>query len=166
MPVSKKKRKAHSGKTKVRPKADYSAIYRVIGALQLLQDKELQEVTLEPRISYQAMRDGRGDHNDYEALRGITLIAKELSKKTSIQCVEVCEDGLAALTRCKSRHDTLGKWGFDGLALVSLADVLDLYDQFMRLSTSAQLVAAMQAVLIAIKPQAFQKPEANKELVA
>jgi hypothetical protein len=165
MPVSKKKRKVHSGKAKTRPKADASAIYRVIGGLQPLQEDQLREATLEPRVSYQSMRSGSGDSNDYEALRATALITKELSGKTSQQCVAVCDESLAALTRCKQRHDDSGRWGFDGPAIVSVAELLDLYDQFMRLSTQAQLVAAMQTVLIATKSQTAQKQEANKELV-
>lgn len=128
---------------KRRMQADPSSIYRVMARVQSFTKEELTTLTLPPRISFEALRTGTGERQDFETLAVLANVCVIRGEDINPLCVEVAQRAQAALMRCAARHEKTGRWGFDGPALQELEVVIDLYEQMLELSTPEQMRLAM-----------------------
>lgn len=110
---------------------------------QHLTDAEHAALNLPVRMSYECFKSGKGTNNDYRTLVhacNITLICAE-----SIDALveAACQDARDALLRSRTRFDKTSRWGFDGPAIATVAEMLDVYDQLTRLLKPIQLQNAI-----------------------
>ncbi len=49
--------------------------------------------------------------------------------------------------RCLRRHESTGRWGFDGPAIQDIDIVIDFYEQLLAMSTPQQMKKAMLTVI-------------------
>ena len=127
--------------------ADPGAMFKVLNRLQPFTESELLQLELPIRISFEALKTGKGTERDWSDLAAACNVTIVRSHEIAPQCVAVAEAGSDALMRMWNRAQVHGVWIFDGLALAEVAAVVDLHEQIIRLSTPEQMIIAMRKVV-------------------
>lgn len=128
---------------KRRWQADPGAIYRVMGRLQPFTPTEQLRLNLPPRVAFESLRTGHGEEGDFHTLAGAVNVAMVRAEVIDLLAEQTAITARDALMRCLQRHQTTGRWGFDGPALQDIPPALDLYEQLLALSTPQQMQDAM-----------------------
>ena len=127
--------------------ADPVAMYKVFNRLAPFNQAELMQLELPIRISFEALKTGRGTERDWSDIAAAVNICIVRSHDISPDCVAVAEAASDALMRTWNRAKAHGAWGFDGPAIAEVAACIDLHEQFCELSTPLQLMNAMRKVV-------------------
>ena len=121
---------------------------RVLDKSRLFSAEEVVHLALPVRMSFEALRTGRGTPADYQELA--LAINTSLVRAMAIDPTAATAVGraAAALTRCVERYTRTGKFGFDGPGIGDIAEAIDFHDQLLQNSTPELM---LNAGLIAIK---------------
>lgn len=137
--------KRHSGRGQY--SADPMALFRVLNKLQPFSAAEQVQLSIPPRVCFEALRTGRGTESDFHTLAAIVNVSLIMSETIDPLCIETCIKAQAALMRCLARFNTVRKWGLDGPALQDIEPVIDFHEQLLTLCTPHQLQEAMRTTL-------------------
>ena len=127
--------------------ADPVAMFKVFNRLQPFNATELVQLELPIRISFEALKTGKGTERDWSDLAAACNVTIVRSHDIGPECVAVAEAGSDALMRMWNRAQVHGVWAFDGPALAEVAQLVDLHEQIIRLSTPVQMMIAMGKVV-------------------
>lgn len=127
--------------------ADPSAMYKVFNRLQPFTTAELLQLELPIRISFEALKKGKGTERDWSDLAAAVNVCIMRARNLPEPCTQVAEAASDALMRMWHRQKTHGVWVFDGKALSEVAECIDLHEQLCRLSTPQQMMDAMRKVV-------------------
>ena len=147
-----------SARPKQRKPADPGAMWRVIHRLEPFSANELLRLELPVRMSFQAMRSGAGQEQDFHDLAAVVNVTIMRSRSIDPLCEQTANMASDALMRCWDRHQRTGIWGFDGLALGQIEAAIELHEQLVRLSTPEQMMASARRVT-ALRAQARQQQQ-------
>lgn len=106
----------------------------------------IRATIVDTRLAFEHIKVGNGTTNDFEVLIAATGEAKVRFAQiagNSNPAVDVLDIADEALMRTRNRFDKTGKWGFDGPALLEIAEGLDLYEDIATSSSPAQMNSAM-----------------------
>lgn len=131
---------------KPRRSADPGAFWRTLAAHQPFEAGARVDLSLQGHLAYDAIRQGKGTDDDAEMLAALTNITLVRAEAIDEQAQQVAKDAGAALLRCHARCQELGVWGFDGLGLKAVSEMLGLYDELLKHSTPKQMMDAMVEV--------------------
>lgn len=126
---------------------DYSAFGRIIGLLEPFTPEELLRLELPIRMSFEALKSGKGVESDFHDIAAAINCTMVRSEEVDPMCEYTAIAARDALMRTWHRWEKTGKWGFDGPALAEVEAGIDLYEQLIRLSTPGQMVKAMREVI-------------------
>lgn len=126
--------------------ADPSSIYRVMNRIQNFTIEEQNKLANPLRAAFERMRNGVGSAEDWNSLKDAANISMVRSESVDPFCVETCTRAQEALLRAKDRYLRLKSWGFDGPGLLDIMAMLDLHEEFVRLSTPLQMHDAIREV--------------------
>jgi len=126
--------------------ADPGAAMRVINRLEPFSPSELMRLELPVRMSFQSLKSGTGTEQDFHDLAVVINVTIIRSREIDPLCERTADAASDALMRMWNRHQTTGKWGFDGPALAEVEAAIDLHEQIIRLSTPLQMVRALEQV--------------------
>lgn len=119
----------------------------LLARLQPLSKSDLLNIQLPTRMAFESLRTGKGNEQDFHDIAAAINVALVRSESINPLCVLTCQKAQAALLRMIERHNRMGVWGMDGLALQEIPLALDLYDQILALSNPQQLMDAMRETL-------------------
>jgi hypothetical protein len=136
-----------SAQAKRKYQADPSSIYRLMSRIQPFTEDEQTALALPVRVALDAFRNGRASQDDFDTLATAANVCLVRSEAVSPLCVEASQRGQDALMRAKRRFDSLRRWGLDGPGIQEVNDLVDLYEQFLALSTPQQMKDALQTIL-------------------
>jgi hypothetical protein len=126
---------------------DYSVFGRIIGLLEPFTPDELMRLELPIRISFEALKNGKGQESDFHDIAAAINCTLVRSEAVDPMCEYTAIAARDALMRTWHRWEKTGKWGFDGPALMEVEAGIDLHEQLIRLSTPGQMVTAMREVI-------------------
>lgn len=126
---------------------DYSAFGRIIGLLEPFTPEELLRLELPIRMSFEALKSGKGVESDFHDIAAAINYTMVRSEEVDPMCEYTAIAARDALMRTWHRWEKTGKWGFDGPALAEVEAGIDLHEQLIRLSTPGQMVKAMREVI-------------------
>ena len=101
----------------------------------------------EARLAWHRMCTGEGTCKDFDELAMTLNTLRVLSEKLGPEPLEVVSRAAPALLDIRARYVRTRKFGVDAAALATVPDALDLYDEFLRVSTPMQMEKAWQTVL-------------------
>jgi len=142
-----RKKSLYARKCATRPAKDASSIYRVMSRIQPFTEDEIASLLVPVQLSFEKLRNGIGDWDDYQTIRAAANIVMVRAKEIGSDCVAIVKPAANALVRCKVRFEKMGRWGLDGPAMSELADMICLYQQMLELSTPLQIKQAMKETL-------------------
>lgn len=126
---------------------DPYAFWKTIRGSEPYTDDQVTKLMLPLRFAFEALRRGTATTSDaFElanaindtAIRSWSLEDEEAANAAG----PIANDAIAAMRRCGERYKKTGKLGLDGPAIGDVAAGIDLYEQLVRLSTPAQMMAA------------------------
>lgn len=132
-----------ASKAKRKWQADPSTIYRTIGRHQEFTVLERGQVVTPVRMAYEKFRLGTAEETDFHTLAAACNVSLISAEKISPLVESVCLVARDSLLRCNDRHTKTGRWGFDGPAMSAIADMMDIFEQFVSLLKPHQLQDAM-----------------------
>ena len=127
--------------------ADPMAMYKTLRKIEPFTPEELLQLALPTRLSFQALRTGRGTESDFHDLCAAINTTMVRSEAVDPLCEQTAIAARDALMRCWHRHQRTGVWGFDGPALLEVEAGIDLHEQLVRLSTPLQMIEALREVM-------------------
>ena len=127
--------------------ADPTAMMRVINKITPFTADELLMLELPIRMSFEALRTGRGTESDFHDLCAIINTAMVRSEAVSPLCEMTAIAARDALIRSWHRFNRTGRLGFDGPALLEVDAGISLYEQLVRNSTPVQMIQALREVM-------------------
>jgi len=133
--------------TKRRWTADPMSMFKVMNKIEPFNSEELLRLELPIRLSFEALRTGKGMENDFHDLAAAINTAMVRSEDVDPLCELTAIAARDALMRCWHRHQRTGAWGFDGPALLEVEAGIDLHEQLVRLSTPLQMIEALRTVM-------------------
>ena len=136
-----------NAKHKRRWQKDYNVFGRIIGLLVPFTKDELMRLELPVRMSFEALKNGKGQESDFHDIAAAINCTLVRSEDVDQRCEYTAIAAREALMRTWNRWQQTGKWGFDGPAMTELAAGIDLHEQLIRLSTPLQMVTAMREVI-------------------
>lgn len=139
-----KHRKASQHKR--RWQADPGSIYKLMNKVQLFTPEELRRLELPIRVSFEAMRLGRGSQSDYQDLADAINVAMVRAESIDPVAELMVLRARDAMMRLLERFTRTGRWGFDGPAIVEVGDAVEFHEQLLRLSTPQQMIDALREV--------------------
>ena len=142
MAANKKQRKRY------RPKrVDASAAFKVIKMIEPFNASELLRLELPIRMSYEALRNGKGTEDDWSDIAAAINVTVVRARAVDALCEQTASDASDALLRVYHRAQRTGRWVFDGPGLAQVAQGIDLHEQLCELSSPLQMMDAMRTVL-------------------
>lgn len=132
---------------KQRWQKDYSAFGRVMNRLEPFNASELLRLELPIRISFEALKTGAGTEQDFHDLAAAINTTMVRSEAVDPLCEQTAIAARDALMRTWGRFEKTARWGFDGPALLEIADAIDLHEQLIRNSTPLQMIDALREVI-------------------
>ena len=138
--------------------SEQEAIDHLLKPIALLYDcRPIQEEeTLKDfnriRMAVERLKDGTADKNDFEAISLALMIAGVRALDIDEALIPPIDAAMAAMTRCKRRKETHGRYGFDGVGLQDLLYAIEINEEIVRNSTRKQLMNASDKAM-----RAFQK---------
>ncbi len=126
---------------------DYDVFRRTIRASEPYCDDDITKLMLPLRFSFEALRRGTATVTDAfeiaNAINDTAVRAWGLEDEDAANAAgPIANAAIAAMRRCGERYKKLGKLGLDGPGIADVAAGIDLYEQLVRLSTPAQMMAA------------------------
>lgn len=94
------------------------------------------------RTSFAAIKSGQATLVDLEALDVAMTTALGYARSIDPLVVLTATVARDAIGRCWARYQRTGRLGWDGPALQSMEDGIDLHEQMLRMSTPAAMMAA------------------------
>ncbi len=126
---------------------DFGAFGRIIGLLEPFTPEELLRLELPIRMSFEALKSGKGQESDFHDIAAAINCTMVRSEEVDPMCEYTAIAARDALMRTWHRWEKTGKWGFDGPALAEVEAGIDLHEQLIRLSTPGQTVKVMREVI-------------------
>ena len=127
--------------------ADPRAFQRLINRLEPFTAEELMRLELPIRMSFEALRTGKGEASDFHDIVAALNATLVRSEAVAPECVRTALDAHEALQRVWERFERTGKWGFDALGMIAIELGIDLHEQLVRNSSPEQMTQAMLEVL-------------------
>lgn len=126
---------------------DPMAAFKLINKITPFTPAELLQLELPIRISFEALKTGRGTESDWSDIAAAINVVIIRSHDVDPMCVQAAESASDALMRAWHRHQAHGTWGLDGPAIAEIEVGITLHEQFCRLSTPLEMMQAMRRVL-------------------
>ena len=123
------------------------AMFKCISKIEPFTTDELLRLELPIRISFEALKSGKGVESDFHDIAAAINATIVRSEQVDPLCEQTAIAARDALMRCWHRHERTGVWGFDGPALHEVEAGIDLHEQLIRMSTPLQMVQAMREVI-------------------
>ncbi len=127
--------------------ADPGSIYKLMAKLQPFTPEELMRLELPIRISFEAIKTGKGAEQDFHDIAAAINGAMVRSEAIDPLCEATAIAARDALMRTWHRFERTGRLGFDGPAIGEVEAGIDLHEQLIRLSTPIQMIVAMREVI-------------------
>lgn len=130
----------------LKPARDCAAIFKVMNRLQPFTPAELARLELPIRISYDALKNGKGTRSDYQDLADAINVAMVRAEAISPLAEAMVLKARDAMMRMLERFTRLGRWGFDGPAIDEVLCAVEFHEELLRNSTPQQMIDAMREV--------------------
>ena len=127
--------------------ADPMAMYKTLRKIEPFTPEELLQLALPIRLSFQALRTGRGTESDFHDLCAAINTTMVRSESVDPLCEQTAIAARDALMRCWHRHEKTQRWGFDGPALLEVEAGISLHEELIRNSTPLQMIEALREVM-------------------
>lgn len=127
-------------------RADPTAALRLLHNARPYEAGEMVEEHLKTRASYERLRDGQGDEEDFDRLGmmlNIGLVRSEDITHGEL-LVHTMQKAQEAMARMKARYLRGLRFGFDAEGLASVPEALDAYETIMDASSPLQMKQAIQ----------------------
>ena len=126
---------------------DPYAFWKVIQGSTPYTDDEVTKLMLPLRFAFEALRRGTATTADAfaiaNAINDTAVRAWGLEDEEAANAAgPIANTAIAAMRRVGERYKKTGKLGLDGPGIADVAAGIDLYEQLVRLSTPAQMMAA------------------------
>lgn len=132
---------------KRRWQADPLAMFRTINKIEPFTPAELMRLELPIRMSFEAIKTGKGVESDFHDLAAAINTTMVRSEQIDPLCEQTAIAARDALMRTWHRFEATGRLGFDGPALSQIEAGIELHEQLIRLSTPLQMVQALRTVI-------------------
>lgn len=127
--------------------ADNLSYLKAVSKIEPFSQGELMRLELPIRLSFDALKSGKGTEQDFHDLCAAINTAMVRSEEIDPRCEEVAIDARDALMRVHERFERVGQWGFDGPGLLAVESGIELHEQLIRLSTPLQMISALREVV-------------------
>ena len=131
----------------MRYSADPMAMFKVMNKVRPFDQDEQLSLNLPVRVSYEAIRTGKGVDDDFHTVAAAINVAMVCAEKIDPMVEETAIRARDALVRCLARRKRTGVWGFDGPALMDIPPAIDLHEQLVANQTPLQMTKAMSEVI-------------------
>lgn len=121
-----------------------SALGNAIANSQPTRHSEVLRIMNMVRISYEKLKAGHGDDNDFGRLAATVNVGMIRAEDIDPQLVgmfQAAGDALLEAARIQKRH---GKYGFTGPDILTMNAALELYQQLLTLSSPNQMASAAE----------------------
>lgn len=109
---------------------DPTAGFRAIARRMPMHQKTIVAVESQARLALAAILSGRGRPEDLHTLGQASNIALVLAEGgAGRECIPAIKTAQAALLAADERLARFGRVGFDGLGLIAVRELLDIYEQ-------------------------------------
>lgn len=130
-----------------------TAAMSTLGMARRLSKGEQAALSVVYWAALDEMTAGRGDETHFDCLAGavnLTLVLAEKAKNNAeaIALIQAAQD---ALMRAQARKTAHGRYGFDGVGLVDIREVLSLHDELLAVCTGRQMIFAMNEAIQRMK---------------
>lgn len=121
-----------------------------------IQEEETLKDFNRIRAAVERLKDGTADKRDFEGILLALMIAGVRAMDIDEALTPPIDAAIAAMTRCRRRKETHGRYGFDGVGLQDLLYALDINEEIVRNSTRKQLMNASDEAM-----RAYQQARAG-----
>ena len=147
------------------------AVSRSLLPIALLDDcrqyeqRDLTGDFIKLREYYALLCGGTADDDSYRrlyiAIQLAALRAKEIDADLAAQFVPA----MSALSRCKERRQTTGKYGFDGPGMQAVAWGINAHEEILRHSTPKQMDNCLKEILKAMNAKTEWGQQVSRDLL-
>jgi len=123
---------------------DYTAAFRLLGMAKPYEPGRLVREHIECRISYERLRDGGADENDFDLVAHVLNSALVRAEQIDELLVETIKLGQDAMVRMKDRYLRGLRFGFDAAGLRDVPAALDAWEAMADASSPLQLQHAIK----------------------
>lgn len=141
------KAKQRAGNRPRRQHIDPTAQFRVMRDLQPFTKSELIQLTIKPRLAWEAMRTGHGSDDDRGTIATVVNTSLVRCEAIHPDLVETCKSAQQALWRIRERHQRTGSPALSHDDIEAITSVIDLHEQLLELSTPLEMRRALLEVL-------------------
>lgn len=124
---------------------DPQAMHRVFSRISMATPFSTRErliLDLPLRLSFEALKTGQGTDTDFGDVERAICISVVRAHEARPDLEDDAVAGYLAMFRMKERHNTTGRWGFDGPALSTVNTALQIHEHFVQCSTPKQMIDA------------------------
>jgi hypothetical protein len=137
---------------------DPYAMWKVIQGSTPYHDDDVTKLMLPLRFAFEALRRGTATLSDAfeisNAINDTAVRSWGLEDEDAANTAgPIADTAIGAMRRCAERYKRTGKLGLDGPGIGDVAAGLDLYEQLVRLSTPAQMMAAASTAIRLLEEQ-------------
>lgn len=123
---------------------DPHAALRLLGMARQTDAAVAAECSLRVYAAFEALRDGRGDDDDFHQLAGALNVSLIRAEAIAPELVDLVKAGQEAAMSCLRRHEAGKRYGFDAAGLRDIPPALEVYDAVLAESTPLQMTQALQ----------------------
>jgi hypothetical protein len=134
-----------------------SATLRPILYSRPFDEQESAQLSTEARLAWHHLTHGSGTEPHFDTLAQHLNVCRVMAEKVDPLPASIATRAQLAMQAMKERYQRLGIFGADAEALATVPEALDLYDQFLALSTPLQMTQALhtsQRVLVRQRAEA------------
>lgn len=145
--MNRQQRRAEARAHRVKNQVDgIKAFERVLGRTQPFTSDEIMKLALPIRMSFQAIKSGKGVEQDIHDILSIVNNCVVLSAN-SPPAYKVATAAVDAIQRMWERYQRTGRIGLDGPAITEVEACIELHEIYIREAKPGQLVDAMETVM-------------------
>ncbi len=141
------KAKQRAGNRPRRQHIDPTAQFRVMRDLQPFTQAELLQLTMKPRMAWEAVRTGHGTDDDRGTISTVVNTSLVRCEAIHPDLVETCKSAQQALWRIRERHQRTGSPALSHDDIEAINPVIDLHEQLLELSTPLEMKRVLVEVL-------------------
>lgn len=117
--------------------------FKKIAENMAFEEHEVIALSLPNKMSVQKFTLGTANEDDWNKLAHVSNVCALRGKSIDPQVLKCGQDGQKAVINIYERYKRTLKWGVNHQDLQALIEVVDVYEQLLRLSLPSQMLAAI-----------------------
>lgn len=132
---------------------------------RLYEPRDLTGDFIKLREYFASLCAGTADEDSYRRLYIAIQLAALRAKEIDADLAAQFEPAMSALSRCKERRQTTGKYGFDGPGMQAVAWGINAHEEILRHSTPKQMDNCLKEILKAMNAKTEWGQQVSRDLL-